>query len=762
MRKVLCALVVSVISLTLLAAPQFQQGKSYHIVCLEHAGGCVADGKLSGQTTPLYYLANATTAAETYWTISEEQPGQYSIRNVRTGQYVTYDGVRSDSPVRRYVSMTDTRNGTKSLWTFAPQSGNGYVIQNVGQPDHVWDVRSPSTSTPYVVGTYSRTGGYGTNQLFNIYDESGKAVKEEERDLLYTPLSAALGTLLIDARCPLYVSDQHYLLCPVAASHFGTSPTLTVGYQASEGWGTLTIDGTAVANGASYTFSNVSAGKTYTLSISHADGTTVSCPLTFTSLAVVSLQGTFGYDYTEGDIVVQEPDKPQYTPAHMKAKWRGGITNQGDKHKRNYHVKFLDGEGQKLEQKFFGLRNDNSWILESCQVDMSRIRNRVLTDLWNDFATKPYYIDQEPKALSGTRGRFAELILNGEYRGIYCLTEAMDRKQMKLKKHDDETGTMHGQLWKSKDWSYAVFMGHHVDNNSYPKTSPAAYDNHSESWDQYYVKYPDIEDVNPTQWSVLWNAVNFVCTSTDANFKAHISEYFDLPVVIDYYILMETILSSDNHGKNMYFAVYDKQQDKKITFGVWDMDATTGQRWSDAYYHSTIMKPEQSYATYIANNEHGDYNLFRRLRLTNAADFNMQVRLRYRDLRQTYLQTEAILDRFRTQRAAFKTCGADQREYRKWSGDSDIAGKTLNFDTEQAYIEDWVKRRMNYLDKTQFKIAELPPTGIQQLTTSPAPAAHGIYTTDGRRVGSATDTRSLRQLPPGLYIVNGQKVAVGR
>jgi hypothetical protein len=140
----------------------------------------------------------------------------------------------------------------------------------------------------------------------------------------------------------------------------------------------------------------------------------------------------------------------------------------------------------------------------------------------------------------------------------------------------------------------------------------------------------------------------------------------------------------------------------------------------------------------------------------------MQVRLRYRDLRQTYLQTEAILDRFRTQRAAFKTCGADQREYRKWSGDSDIAGKTLNFDTEQAYIEDWVKRRMNYLDKTQFKIAELPPTGIQQLTTSPAPAAHGIYTTDGRRVGSATDTRSLRQLPPGLYIVNGQKVAVGR
>lgn len=762
MKRMLCALVATVITLTLPAAPQFEQGKSYHIVCQEHAGGCVADGRLSGQTTPLYYLASATTSAETYWTVSEEQPGQYSIRNVRTGQYVTYDGVRSDNPVRRYVSMTDTRNGNQSLWTFVPQSGNSYVIQNVGQPDHVWDVRSPLTSTPYVVGTYSRTGGYGVNQLFTIYDEKGNAVGEKGSGLLDNPLSTALGTLIIDGRSPLYVSDQKYLLCPIPLNSFGTSPTLTVGYQAADGWGTLTIDGTAVANGQAYTFAGVSGGKTYTLSISRADGTTVTCPLTFTSLAVVSLQGTFGYNYAEGSIVVQEPDKPQYAPTRMKAKWRGGITNMNDKHKRNYHVKLLDGKGQKLDQRFFGLRNDNSWILESCQVDMSRIRNRMLTNLWNDFAAKPYYYDQEPKALSGTRGSFVELILNGEYRGIYCLTEAMDRKQMKLKKHDDETGTMHGQLWKSKDWSYAVFMGHNPDNSYYPKTAPVAYNNNSESWDQYYVKYPDFEEVNPTDWSVLRNAVNFVCTSSDAIFKARVAEYFDLPVVIDYYILMETILSTDNHGKNMYFAVYDKQQDKKITFGVWDMDATTGQRWSDIYYHSTIMRPEQSYANYITTNEHGDYNLFRRLRLANAGDFNMQVRLRYRDLRQTYLRTEAILDRFRTQRAEFRACGADRREYRKWSGDSDIAGKTLNFDTELTYIEDWVTRRMNYLDKTQFKIAELPPTGILPATAATPAAAQGIYTIDGRRVSRDSDTQTLRLLPPGIYIVGGQKVVVGR
>lgn len=35
-----------------------------------------------------------------------------------------------------------------------------------------------------------------------------------------------------------------------------------------------------------------------------------------------------------------------------------------------------------------------------------------------------------------------------KYRGIYCFTECMDRKQLKLKKFDQD-GTIHGTLWKS-------------------------------------------------------------------------------------------------------------------------------------------------------------------------------------------------------------------------------------------------------------------------------------------------------------------------
>jgi hypothetical protein len=288
----------------------------------------------------------------------------------------------------------------------------------------------------------------------------------------------------------------------------------------------------------------------------------------------------------------------------------------------------------------------------------------------------------------------------------------MDRKQMKLKKYDETKNEYHGQLWKSKDWSYATLMGTRPDGGYQPKDYLSTPNSSSEMWDSYEVKYPDFEDMgNTTDWSTLYNACDFVAHSTDEEFTNHIAEYFDLPQVIDYYILMETTLATDNHGKNMFFGVYDQQADKRICFGLWDMDASCGQRWSDDYYHSSLMQPEQDYSAYISRNEHGDYNLFKRLRDTNAENFNLKVRRRYSELRKSYLATSSILNRFSTYFNDFKTAGSDQREYARWSYDSDVAGKKLDFDNEMEYLTSWFTRRMDYLDNTRFNISALANLG---------------------------------------------------
>ena len=951
------------------ASPNFDKSKRYHIVCRQFLQGCVTDGATANQNTPIYHLPSATTAAETYWVFTEQQSGLFTIKNGRTGQYVTYDGVRQDSPeLRRYISMTDATDGYNSLWSINQQEDGIYVIRNAQQTDHIWDVRVDS----YCVGTYSNNGSGSQNQLFSFYDQQGQLVSEKaeppvtedgfdvsswldattdsnadwdfigttwtdpsfgnyrngiasvvspflerwhdssngplpdgtmqqtlhnlpagnyklmadiiavrqpsngwwnqpeevgtgvslfandystpagtrnerperysvdftltdqdnglltlgirientnanwvacdnfalyyqgtEEELLaaerikvraeladfYTddeitllinqcgdsfealemlrhsidhlpaidPLSRALSGLTIDGRALIWVESLNLYLCTLPLENFNSSFTGQINYTPREGSSRLTVAGKAVAPGDTYRFSNVKGQRTYRFSVTTAQGETIEHDVTFTSLPVVKLYGSFNNSYSLGSIIVHEPDKGAPSLLNMKAKWRGGITNGSGKNKRNYHVKLLDENGEKMEQKFFGLRNDNSWILESCQVDMSRIRNRVLTDLWNDYCTPPYYIDQEPKALSGSRGHFVELILNDEYRGIYCMTENMDRKQMKLKKFDEADGTIHGQLWKSKDWSYAVFMGHDSNSSYYPGTSPMWYDNWSEMWDQYATKYPDLEDLSPTDWSALYNAVNFVCTASDEEFREHFAEYFDLPVVIDYYILMETILSTDNHGKNMYFAVYDKQESEKVTLGVWDMDATCGQRWSDDYWHERFLGPEQDYSRFITNYEHGDYNLFRRLRLTDADDFNMQVRLRYRDLRQDHLATENILQRFRNYLDEFKTCGAAQREYDRWSYNSDVAGHVLDFDNEMEYLDDWFTRRMNYLDTRRFDIASLPNVITDINAKSNSASDNIVYDLRGQRLGTAAQ---LSSLPAGVYILNGKKIVV--
>lgn len=578
------------------------------------------------------------------------------------------------------------------------------------------------------------------------------------------PISRGLAGIAIGGHPLAYDGGTDTYLASIPEAGFGGDITLPVTYTKVAGWGDLTIDGNTVADGTSYTFKSVSGGKTFTIATTDND-TVVSKKLTFTFLPVVQVYGSFSNDYSKGYIRVNDPDRTGDGLLSMKAKWRGGITNGNGKHKRNYHVKLQAVDGGKEDHSFFGLRDDNNWILESCQVDMARCRNRVLTDLWNDFSTPPYYKASEKKARTGTRGRFVELMLNDKYQGIYCLTENMDRKQMRLKKQDDD-GTIHGELWKSRDWSYGVFMGHDYDRNYYPGTSPSGYNNSSETWENYEVKYPDYDDNNGrTDWSTLYNAVNFVCTASDSEFKRDFGSYFDYPLLMDYYILMETVLSADNHGKNMFFAVYDKQKDKKITFGVWDMDATMGQRWSDAYYHRTdIMNPEMDYATYITRNEHGDYNLFRRLRATNYHDFNEEVRLRYRDLRQTWLSTDSILARFSRYMTAFNKSGAEAREAARWNGDSDIEGHDIDFDYEYRYLKDWITKRMNYLDKIRFDIASLS-SGIKSVGNGNTSGKHvsPVFSVGGSMLRKVTVTGGipdLTSLSKGIYIVDGRKYVV--
>ena len=391
-----------------------------------------------------------------------------------------------------------------------------------------------------------------------------------------------------------------------------------------------------------------------------------------TTLPIINLSGEFGYDYQEGYVSLIYPDGTSQNNLTAKIKWRGGTTNAEGKHKCNYKIKFTE------EYSFFGMRNDNNWILDAGQADLFRLRNRIATELWNDIAKKAYYTDKEPDVLTGVRGQVVEVYLNDEYRGIYCLTECMDRKQLKLKKFDKKKGEIHGGLWKSGGYGSAL-MWDCLDS----------YNNKSETWDVFEVKYPELDDLPETDYSTLWNAINFVANSSDDEFRQHVAEYFDIPVVIDYYIFLHTLNAFDNVGKNMYWAVYDKAEDKKLTLAVWDLDGTVGAKWLGDW-----AVPDY--------NMDVNLNLIVRLKELNVDGFNDLAFIRYHELRKNQLSTDNLIKRYQDYYDILKVSGASQREEEKWSGDSDVNGEEINFDNEIAYITDWISKHMQYLDSHIF------------------------------------------------------------
>jgi len=434
-------------------------------------------------------------------------------------------------------------------------------------------------------------------------------------------------------------------------------------------------------------------------------------------LPVIKLTGQFNNSYQSGTVSLIMPDGTSNEQLQANIKWRGGTTNTENTHKRNYTIKFNE------DQQFFGLRKDNKWILDAGNTDVFRLRNRVATDIWNDMAHNSYYHDKELGSLSGARGQVVEVYLNDEYMGIYCLTECIDRKQLKLKKYNKETGEIRGGLWK------AIGFGNTLMWNC------ELYDNHSETWDGFEVKYPELDDVPETDYSTLYNAIDFVINSSYTDFINHIDEYFDMPVVIDYYIFLYVLNAYDNRGKNMYWAVYDKTVDKKITIAVWDLDGTTGQRWIDKWVPNS-SSPEYPFTD--------NMNLYYRLRQLNPDSFNERVIERYYQLRSTYLSTDSLIKRYQYYYDLLKNSGAAQREENRWSGDSDVDGEEINFEKELAYISNWITLHMEYLDHHVFKAtADIPEIDNRSTENSI------IYNLNGQRIH--TPQR-------GIYIRNGRKV----
>lgn len=758
-------------------------------------------------------------------TTDPENPVLYTIRNVRSGNYVSdsgsglvqsegegtefyfvqgADGVNIYTSEGRYVSgrvsvsglgssAVETLAGTTgtddNTWSFGYYSSEnaGYLIRvqtcsgNTGEEgDNIcWNDYGQAT-----VGFYSADGGssfvFCSADLRHLAYLRSCGVELDKYGA--DQLSTYADDIRIGGKLPVFdTSDGSYLLSLPESLRDESGASLTLSCTPKSGMEgcMLRLDQKAPdsATGA-IDLGSIDCNQDHELSLLAADGAelaTATLRFTYLPIVEVNVDNCNGSYYTAGTIRVT--DGNQAADAELiNAKYRyRGATAQGYA-KKAYAIKLTDAAGESLDCSFLGLREDNNWILDAMAIDKACMRNRVSTDLWNDFSTAPYHKPQEKKAITGTRGKFVEVFLNGRYHGLYCFTEKLDRKQLKLKKYDDGGGTaspvIHGSLYKSTQWGYEVLMGHYIDSRYYPKTAPSAYNNNwrSETWADFEVKYPDWEE-EKIDWGPLWNAINMVATSSDRDFANQVDEYFDRPVLDDYYLFIELMLATDNHGKNVYYFNYDQQAEensRKLGFAPWDLDGTWGRNWEGS---NSYTQASQDFDSFLWAHEHGNLTLFTRLDESPYIVWSDALKARYAQLRETYFDEDALKARFRDYADLFEASGAAQREEQRWpSLHNNILG-------DVDYICDWIGDRLDMLDRQYGYTA----TGLSDAINNAgeyvgatggtgciyvhlnAAQTLRVYSAAGqlvRTVQAASGITKVDGISAGVYVVNGKKVLV--
>ena len=144
--------------------------------------------------------------------------------------------------------------------------------------------------------------------------------------------------------------------------------------------------------------------------------------ITVSGMPVLSIVYSHREDTDDyGQITVFEPDAAGRTDV-LDAKtyfcrWhtRGATSLQNPK--KSYKLNLLNSSGDSKKVSLMNMREDNDWVLNAMYTDNTKIREKLCLDMWNN--------------LSGEYGHgleYCELIIDGNYLGLYALQEPADNK----------------------------------------------------------------------------------------------------------------------------------------------------------------------------------------------------------------------------------------------------------------------------------------------------------------------------------------------
>ena len=233
--------------------------------------------------------------------------------------------------------------------------------------------------------------------------------------------------------------------------------------------------------------------------------------------------------------------------------------------KKNFTIVFYEDANCTIKSKhnFKGWGKQNKFVMKANWIDITHARNIVSVRLWtdivksrSDFNLLPLAMRNSPH-LATIDGFPVKVYANGVYQGRYTFNIPKDAWMYNM---DDTSET--DVVLCADDWEGGSFT-----------TYPALVD--SSDWTDEIHE----DSVPQSVITKLNNFINFIQTSTNAEFVSNLSNYIDIQSFIDFYIFVQVSEAEDNCAKNVLIMSYNNSP---YLASAYDFDSTWGLLWNGA------------------------------------------------------------------------------------------------------------------------------------------------------------------------------------
>ena len=372
--------------------------------------------------------------------------------------------------------------------------------------------------------------------------------------------------------------------------------------------------------------------------------------------------------------------------------------------KKPYGFELRDTSGLiGVSASILGLPSEEDWVLNATYNDKTLIREVLTYDLYRSFS--PYYTP---------RYKFCEVMLNGQYNGVYILFEKIkrDKNRVDISKLEPEDST-----GNDLTGGYILKIDKTEGNVSRNWTSPYPPSVSPQLTIPIQVEYPKFDDLTEPQFAYIKKYVtDFEDVLKSDNFRDSLqgyAKYIDVDPWVDYLIINEVSHNVDAYRLSTFFYKNRDSKGGKLTMGpIWDYNLTYG----NANYCSGESFSGWTFDFNLVCPDDGFQIPFWWDRLLEDPAFAQKVRLRYQALRLGVLKTENLHRYIDSTATVLQE--ARVRNFTRWP----VIGQPIwpnfyvgaTYEDEVTYLKTYIARRLEWMDQ------EVATLGVPITATEPA------------------------------------------